>query len=90
MPAIESYPVGDMALVCSRINGAVAVVDRHARSILDGLSGGEETDELVRRHAEAAGGLDQASAQVAALRHLWSRLAAAASTTPPSDLVAGA
>ncbi len=86
MPAIESYPVGDMALVCSRINGAVAVVDRQARSILEGLSGGEETDELARRHAEAAGGLDQASAQVAALRHLWSRLAAAASTTPPSDL----
>lgn len=86
MPAIETFPLGGMALVRASGGNAVAVVDGRARDILEGLGRGANETELAHRHSAAAGGLAQASSQIAALKRLWAELAARSATAAPADV----
>ena len=68
-----------MTLVRATASGAVAVVDRRAWDILEGLGEGRGGVELARRQAETADDMDDASLQIAAIRRVWLGL-----TAPPT------
>lgn len=88
MSVIESFPLGDLTLVRVRTSGAVALVDHWARNIIESLSAGDSETDLARRHAEAAGGLEPATLQVAAMRRLWRGLTGGPTSLPEPPPIA--
>lgn len=84
MLAIETFPLGDMAMVRAPASGAVAVVGARARAILDGLRAGRTEDEIARAEAGATGCSHAvALGEVAALRAAWAALSRPAPAPPP-------
>ncbi|MGD9512295.1 MAG: hypothetical protein AB7X49_27525, partial [Geminicoccaceae bacterium] len=84
MSAIESFPLGDLTLIRIPASGGVAVVDRRVQEIIEALGAGHSAADLAMRHAAAAGGLDAAMRQVAAVREAWLGLARPAA--PPATI----
>ena len=85
MSGIDTYPVGDMALVRAPRSGAVALVDGAARAILEGLAAGGRAQALARAHAARLGGdVRAAAAHVAGLRQAWRELDALAFEPVPA------
>ena len=75
MSGIETFPLGDMALVRAPRSGVVAMVDLPTRAILEGLATGARVGALARAHARATGGEVQvATARIAELRRAWREL----------------
>jgi hypothetical protein len=88
--AVESFPLGDLALIRIPASGGVAVVDRRVHEIIEALSAGQSAADLAMRHAGAAGGLDEAARQVLAIREAWLGLTRPAASPAPIPLPAAA
>ncbi len=83
MSGIETFPLGDMALVRSPRSGAVAMVDAPTRTILEALAAGARVAALALTHASALGGeVQAATAHIAELRRRWRELDTPFEPTP--------